>query len=167
MTPRKDILWSEQKRLLRDLDPIGSEALRLFRLWVWGSTHRDTLRLALKVQMGPKNARCAVSALEYMDHVLGTVAPNAFDIAPPDTCAVTADEARLIAIVAAAVSGADTSQYIASLPLQNDGHNALISAMTALGQVVESKVSNAPTACPMACPSRASCPERAKLRLVE
>lgn len=150
-----------------ELGAVSAKALRLVRLWFWGQTHQSNLRIALSVQQGAKQARCIAAALANLERTFGPNAPFELQVLSPDTDRVSADELSLLAMLDASLP-ADVGG-VGDMPLLRHGNavHQSVGALRVLGQMLQERAKKTVSGCPMACPSRSSCPDRAKLKVVK
>jgi hypothetical protein len=159
--------FSKTRSRFSDLGTVNAEALRLIRLWFWGPSHHTTVRLAVSVQLGAKQARCVVAALEDLDRIFGPQGQMQLRVLPPDTDGLSVDELSLVTMLKA--SQTEDGLPVAHGPLPRPGQtaNQALGALRVLAQTLAERARRTPSSCPIACPSRASCPDRAKLKVIK
>lgn len=159
--------FSKTRSKFSDLSTVSAEALRLIRLWFWGQPHQANLCLALPVQLGSKRARCVVAALEDLERIFGPHGQIQLRVLPPDASGVTADELSLVAMLEASQN--KEGLPVGSSPLSRRGQAAhqAAGALRVLAQMLAERARKTLSSCPVACPSRSTCPDRAQLKVIK
>ncbi len=160
---------------LDGLDPVGTHALRLLRMWSWGDVHRETIRLAAPIQFGAAHGVCVVGAFEGLFEALEGAARPKLDTNPPDTSWLMPDEIWFTRLVAAALRAPGAALACAAERIGPDRQAAVAEKAEGLAGLLvlclKAKREAGGSACPMgrdrACPMQPERAESPRLMLVK